>query len=837
MHTSFRTRRTASLLSQLAFAAMVAVVAVVAATETSAVAAGPAPIRATITQNDVEAAIEAISTELLRRYDESRGWEPATWSSRHGSKTQIGGYTALVAFALIEAGRSYQEPVIRDAIEQIRVSEARGIYTLAVRICLWSRLPDRFERDLRRDLEHLTARFDHDAAAWAYDVSKHKSGRNDHSIRQFALLAMRDAERRLPGAKESLDPIWSRLAEVFLSTQLADGGWNYRADQAPARGSMTAAAVASLAIVRSRLARSTMKATRLIEINALLDAANARGMEWLDRNFSANTHPGHPGWFSYYAYAVERAGMATGTTRLGGTDWFRGLAQHTIKRLRSGSSPDPDRPFLMTTARTNAKTADLAFALLLLSRGRDPVLIGQVIGDAEDGLGHDCSWAINLAQLMSQRTESRVAWRQLSSRDPVSDWLATPLIIVSADAPPPSSRDNGDWLWPKLIASAEGGSTILVIDSGRKRAFSRWFESQALERFPGAQWRQLPPDHWARTHHRVIKGERSSLRGLTRGEKWDARDVVILAPAHFDHRDLPETRRNRRPNSKRDLVFNIALGVTMEGAPRPRLAPSDPAWRQTGLPPGDGLTRTIAILHPGKDVPAGGHEPGVWTALQSWLSSIGVEASVEFHRWNSLNECVHAHLIIIPVHPDAMTSAMQLAAEDLARKRGSTQSILITGARSRDRSPEGESDGPWDTEPIHASLAGQLLRERLGPVRRTPASYRDTGVLDQTPGLLRVNLHADVAAPIILAREDILHALLGRPHPAIAGYDTESARRLVRLLLRLPEDFPEPDADSDSGASESDATESPTSIDGGSESATESSPPSTPDASRKAARN
>ena len=54
------------------------------------------------------------------------------------------------------------------------------------------------------------------------------------------------------------------------------------------------------------------------------------GVAWIARNFTVDKNPGSDGWYLYYIYAMERAGIITTLDKFGAHDWYRAGANHLI---------------------------------------------------------------------------------------------------------------------------------------------------------------------------------------------------------------------------------------------------------------------------------------------------------------------------------------------------------------------------------------------------------------------------------------------------------------------------------------------------------------------------
>ncbi len=149
-------------------------------------------------------------------------------------------------------------------------------------------------------------------------------------------------------------------------------GWAYGVNRKArgAYGSMTAAGVSSLAIIREALGAeggATQSAGR-----GSLDALR-EGLAWLAANFSATTNPVRDGHYYYWLYSLEKAMDTTGVERLVTHEWYREVASELIQRQ------DPKGNW--------GDSKDTAMALLVLNRATLPARleIGNVKRRATGG--------------------------------------------------------------------------------------------------------------------------------------------------------------------------------------------------------------------------------------------------------------------------------------------------------------------------------------------------------------------------------------------------------------------------------------------------------------------
>ncbi|MCP3904934.1 MAG: DUF4159 domain-containing protein [Planctomycetes bacterium] len=521
-------------------------------------AADPAPALAAadLTDEHVRSAIDAIVEALHERKDPHHFWDPKPWKpSRDGSKYQLGGYTALIVHALLQSGQSYQDPRLRDAVDYLAEYEMQGTYAISLRASIWSRLPDRFRENLEADVRWLQEAFSTRAGGWTY-TSKPATTVRDNSITQFGALALWDAAKR----GVDVDPaIWQLLEERFLAMQTPSGGWDYDGD-GMVTGSMTTAGLATLFITQDLRHASGYVQLR-DDDERPHEPAMARGLEWMNRKFSPTENPGSFRDFYYYAWGVERVGLAGGIKHVGGVDWYREMAAEIIGRLCAWD----ESARAMTVHKTihgNAKagrvrTRHLAFSLMFLSRGRVPVAVNK-LRVADFRWNNRPRDAANLARWITDQTEGEVTWQVVDLATEPEQWLDAPLLYLASDvelpwiaALPADPRTLRRTLRAHDRARARGevpaserpdvaplpmplrkleryldlGGLLLAVNEGGKRRFAESIETFGSIAYPGYEWRKLPDDHWVYTIHGDLGRQRLALKGLSNG----VRELIVLA--------------------------------------------------------------------------------------------------------------------------------------------------------------------------------------------------------------------------------------------------------------------------------------------------------------------
>ena len=187
-----------------------------------------------------------------------------------------------------------------------------------------------------------------------FRVRKQRDARDhgDNSNAQFAALGLRachDAGIILPPEVVRKAALWWREGQCEARGE--GRGWNYGPKGNPPYGSMTAGAVAALAIC-----------DRLLGVDGTKDVDLAAGLHWLRDNYSVTENPGrNHQHHHYYLWGLERACDATGTGMLGRADWyFEGAS--VLLATQGGDGSWKKNPL------------DTCYAILFLKRATRPLV-------------------------------------------------------------------------------------------------------------------------------------------------------------------------------------------------------------------------------------------------------------------------------------------------------------------------------------------------------------------------------------------------------------------------------------------------------------------------------
>ncbi len=240
---------------------------------------------------------------------------------------------------------------------------------------------------------------------WSYPSTV---GLSDHSNTQYAVLGLHAAGKLGHPAKAKT---WAAILNGFLFKQAASGpkvprkrgfrpkkndpyvrkpqtisgksdrarGWGYNGAAKPQAGtgqmaetgSMTTVGIACLEIAwyqLSMLARRDKDAAKFFKDRKLRGRQETGvddGFAWLDKNWDVTKNPNYDSWHYYYLYGMERAGVLSNKTFIGGHDWYREGGTLILDQQRGAMWDD---------GKGDGRIASTCFAVLFLTRATVPLV-------------------------------------------------------------------------------------------------------------------------------------------------------------------------------------------------------------------------------------------------------------------------------------------------------------------------------------------------------------------------------------------------------------------------------------------------------------------------------
>jgi hypothetical protein len=566
----------------------------------------------TLSDEQVVAAMTDAATCLLAELKDKE----ARYAAGEGTN-DLCGEIALGTYALLVAGHAtedrrlhFSSEDMRPHIKTIVSMRTDAVYDLAMQANALAQLPPRpeFHEPLVRISSQLIAEMT-PHAGYTYRIRPHRklndmsadALRWDNSNSQYGLLGVWAATE----ANIDVPPEYWRFAENhWRLTQNISGGWPYSGtyhrnvwlpplptpkaappppppdpDGSPA---MTAAGIASLIVITDKIGGP-------VRLTPFPDRALDAGLKHLEKQYLEN--PGIVTESLYFAYGLERVGLASGIKYFDKTNWYRDGTERIL------AAQQVDGGWGYNVSHYSSRVTGTAFGLLFLARGRSPVVFNK--------LQYDGPWNArprdnaNLAHWLSRRTEKNINWQIVSFDAEPEDWLDAPVLLITGHGDPNFTPEQ----LSKLKRFVRAGGTILSTADGADAAFTAAIATKYAPAMADGQetMRQLPPNHPIYTIEEKLDSTQSQLMGLSNG----IRELWVHSPI-----DLGATWQRRALSRDDDwkLSENLFFYATGKAPLRTKLQPL------TVPDPTQEPTRTVPIVrlkYPGNWDP----EPGAWERM------------------------------------------------------------------------------------------------------------------------------------------------------------------------------------------------------------------------------
>ncbi len=483
--------------------------------------------------DEINAAIDQGVAFLWRLQKDDGSW-PQYGGGQHSDHGV--GATALVVYALLEAGESAQDERIIKALEYLRKAEVSHIYSASLRAVALQvaneQTNDKFV-DALESYVPLVLRAMNREGAFGYPTAA--SATPDNSNTQYAALAMM-AFANNDSLRKIRQDYWERLKGYWEKSQNGeDGGWGYNSAGftggyycSVTQPTMTVGGIATLYICEDNLdpAQAIINAE-----GVTMPVGIQRGLAWMDQNFWWTLNPAQVAdvwqptlnqtvnpyngqslgaerisqmqeWYYYYLYGVERAALASGYKYFGGWDWYReGAAILLDSQNTSGGmlSMEDGKTIDLTGSWVRSSTdagrspsmleADTAFALLFLIRGRQPLLFNKLDwGGDWNNRPRDLAKATHW---ISRGYEFSVNWQIVTVDSSVDDWRDAPFMYISGK----KGFAYSAYTVAKLQDYVFKGGTIFSTAQAGGAEFNQTIREFYKAAFPRYELKEVPSDH------------------------------------------------------------------------------------------------------------------------------------------------------------------------------------------------------------------------------------------------------------------------------------------------------------------------------------------------------
>jgi hypothetical protein len=731
------------------------------------VGSAAAEVGPAVTDTAVQDAVQRMRAWLYAQQDPATGsWNDGTWSEAKRQTYHETGETALIAYALLLSGESYQQPQLARAIEYLKQNRIESTYLASMRAHIWAALPDEFVPLLQQEADYLKAA--EEEGRFYYHIG-HPTWSN--SLTQYGTLGLWEARKR---GVEVPDAFWRRVGTHMVTDQQEDGGWEY--NHTPARGgddstaSMTAAGIAVLQILQQEMFRQERQP------NPVMAEAIDRGVAWLNTRFDPAVNPplGEK-YLYYYLYGVERMALASGVSRLNGRDWYEAGARHILGQMAEDGS-------IRGRARGEMSgRIDTAFALSFLARGRVPLWVSKLRleGVAWNQRPNDLYF---LTRYLSDQREAELNWQVVGLDTPAEDWRAAPLLYLSLDEVPQLTAEQTAAIRRYLDL---GGLLFINPEPRNPARLVRWAERWAAELYPDYEFEPVEAEHPFASLVTDLSGGRGRLRSQMRTLSNGVRDLIVMPRDDWGY--LFQAGEAGQGEAWAYMT-NLLATITDRGRLRNRLDPP--------LPADDPAVEVVGQVHVVKARHAGNDEaePAAWEIAGRVLRErTGIETVVHERPLAEVDQPVAGRRADL-VHV-ADTAATPLAEAEVAALRryveqGGTVLIESVGGLSEFADAAG----------AQLIAAGGYTRRWLGPsdpllsgegidgavdvgTFRLRAYSQLQGEAGDTPLLAAIEI--DGRPAVILSPRDLSLGAIGSRYYRVNGYTPDSARRLLGNLLLL----------------------------------------------------
>jgi len=752
-----------------------------------------------VSNQQISASITKSVAWIYQQQNEFGTWEadqePAGSQRDLVDQGQFGFKTALAVRTLIAAGENERDPRIQKAVDfLVSSNKITGVYAIGMRAFVLPSLDptpvihQQMADDLRTLVSAMHARGrTHGLYSFRTDYTDYPNEPEyaDHSVSFYGAMgvkALADAGLEVP------PDYWLAVQHAWRTQQMKDGSWVF--DISPTAKqektmAMTAAGVAVLYAMDDELAALKPADCRPLPADRYIDP----GLTWIDSNFDQSREPHDIGGVTlrnYALYAIARIGIVSGRKYFGNRDWYQDGARMLLSSQTVGGGWE--------------NLPDTCFAVLFLTRGRNPVLFNKLQyeiippqrptarqGAARRGPAPPppsgppkaANWNLrprdmsSLSEWIGRQSEREFNWQTVDLKGSVDELHDSSILYIAGNQPLNLTMPDRD----KIKRFIEEGGTVVGNADCANRDFSDGFRKLGQQMFPAYEFRVAPRDSVIFTgeQYRATRWKpQPRLMELNNG----ARDLMLLVPDDDPARFFQLHQVGGR-QSLYELMSDICFYTVDQDAMRFKgetymIRPDPGAHVKTKV-------KIARLQYDGNWNP----EPGGWTRLAAFMHNTrGIDLTVQTVRPGDgkLDKSFKvAHLT-----GTAMFHLSEAAEAEIRQyiEQGGTVVIDAAGGSSNfDTAAQAEikaivPDPSPDLLPSDHGVfsAGERLRRAL---YRRYARIR-IGETDEFR-LQGLDLHGRTA--LFYSAEDLTEGLVGQPIDGIYGYSPQIATSLMANIV------------------------------------------------------
>ena len=412
------------------------------------------------------------------------------------------GNQALICWALLATGDSYQNPSIARRLHWVMSRDRSLTYDRGMRLAMLSQLPRRrWGRWVKRDVIWLNGAITDEGNFTESWFGQPNKGLGDNANGQYGTLGLWGYERAgyavSTKAWKVIDKYW-RSAMIETDDGKA-GGWavfhpkafeeneNVRVPAQYARrvsGPMTAGGVATLCITERAIHGPKLATPGKNNVSTHL----RKGLRWLDLHFSPDDKAEETDRY-YYFWNIQRVADFTGYRSFNSIDWYRAVTARIINEQQADGTWQGPKGRLISTG----------FAVLYLSEAYDPIAVAKLrftgIGDGKKELPyawnnrpHDV-W--NLVEYLSDQLEYGTSWHIVTLNLPMYTLMESPILYLSTDA----AFEFGETEINHLRDYLHAGGMLITNPDAPSGKMARSVKKLGEQLFPGRKLEKIDTGH------------------------------------------------------------------------------------------------------------------------------------------------------------------------------------------------------------------------------------------------------------------------------------------------------------------------------------------------------
>jgi RNA polymerase sigma factor (sigma-70 family) len=299
--------------------------------------------------------------KYLKDQHRDEGGRRWTWEDPVLGQLQKGGPSALATLALLDSGVKPDDAALVRALKYLRSLDPENTYVVSLQTQAFVKANQKEDAErIKRNVEWLekaTVRNGAQLQGWSYTAAG--GNRADHSNTRYAVAGLYAAHK--VGFKVNKMVLWQEVQDVFVRTQMPDGGWAY-AGEGP---KLVAPSASSHTMTASGLLCLTLAKGVLEKEDKAGEAARRNGEAWVAQNFRLKNPPS-----TFYNLDVIAAlGRASEKKDFGTKDkkieWYRLGAEWLLENQR------PDGSWKIDDALDRYPVISTSFALRFLASRPD----------------------------------------------------------------------------------------------------------------------------------------------------------------------------------------------------------------------------------------------------------------------------------------------------------------------------------------------------------------------------------------------------------------------------------------------------------------------------------